>query len=429
MNLERRAPRRERQRARRALTPDPDGLRLLTSTDGVDFARAAVGQCGGEVISARLDHIDHQPGRGTSVLYSCDVNWPGSRRLELVGLTWRAGGLNPADLDAEVFHDDNHEVAAWIYPEDPDLPGLARATVVDQVLALLLEHRLVPVSCDASQLSLQMVSYRPRARAVVRASLRAAGSNRPAMVFYLKAFTAADGPRALRRLEMMGRAGLPVARLLAATDDQLLVLAALDGQPMAHHIFDESPAVSGDQLVGLLDELPAGLLDLPRRPAWADAVGHYADMVAGQLPAAGDRAREVARVVGAAADTAPADEPTHGDFHEGQLFLSGGRVSGLLDVEAAGPGRRVDDLACMIAHLSTVQHMDAGQAARTEVLIRRLLASFDARVDPVQLRLRAAGVAISLASGPYQEQAPDWKHQTLGILAGAEDLIRRAEQL
>ncbi len=53
MNLERRAPRRERQRARRALTPDPDGLRLLTSTDGVDFARAAVGQCGGEVISAR----------------------------------------------------------------------------------------------------------------------------------------------------------------------------------------------------------------------------------------------------------------------------------------------------------------------------------------------------------------------------------------
>lgn len=298
MNLERRAPRRERQRARRALTPDPDGLRLLTSTDGVDFARAAVGQCGGEVISARLDHIDHQPGRGTSVLYSCDVNWPGSRRLELVGLTWRAGGLNPADLDAEVFHDDNHEVAAWIYPEDPDLPGLARATVVDQVLALLLEHRLVPVSCDASQLSLQMVSYRPRAR-----------------------------------------------------------------------------------------------------------------------------------VVGAAADTAPAEEPTHGDFHEGQLFLSGGRVSGLLDVEAAGPGRRVDDLACMIAHLSTVQHMDAGQAARTEVLIRRLLASFDARVDPVQLRLRAAGVAISLASGPYQEQAPDWKHQTLGILAGAENLIRRAEQL
>ena len=99
------------------------------------------------------------------MLYSCDVNWPGSRRLELVGLTWRAGGLNPADLDAEVFHDDNHEVAAWIYPEDPDLPGLARATVVDQVLALLLEHRLVPVSCDASQLSLQMVSYRPRARA------------------------------------------------------------------------------------------------------------------------------------------------------------------------------------------------------------------------------------------------------------------------
>ncbi len=152
------------------------------------------------------------------------------------------------------------------------------------------------------------------------------------MVFYLKAFTAADGPRALRRTEMMGRAGLPVARLLAATDDQLLVLAALDEQPMAHHIFDESPAVSGDQLVGLLDEqCPPGCSTCHAVPHPGRRRGALRRHGRRAVPAAGDRAREVAQVVSAAADTAPADEPTHGDFHEGQLFLSGRRVSGLLD--------------------------------------------------------------------------------------------------
>ena len=70
---------------------------------------------------------------------------------------------------------------------------------------------------------------------------------------------------------------------------------------------------------------------------------------------------------------------THGDFHEGQLTVTrvgeGWRPSGLLDVDTVGPGHRVDDLACLVAHaiaagavheahlaMSTADLLDAAEA-------------------------------------------------------------------
>jgi hypothetical protein len=122
----------------------------------------------------------------------------------------------------------------------------------------------------------------------------------------------------------------------------------------------------------------------------------------------------------------PGREATHGDFHEGQLLVAGGAVSGLLDVDTIGPGHRVDDLACLLAHLSTVQRMNTRQAARMQRLVRTWMPVFDARVDPVQLRLRAAGVVISLATGPYRGQEPRWRQETMDIVDAAERLVRSA---
>ena len=72
----------------------------------------------------------------------------------------------------------------------------------------------------------------------------------------------------------------------------------------------------------------------------------------------------------------------------------------MADIDTIGPGRRADDLACLIAHLSTVQRMSAEQAAGLTRLIKIWMQVFDTRVDPRELRLRAAGVIISLATGP-----------------------------
>ena len=121
----------------------------------------------------------------------------------------------------------------------------------------------------------------------------------------------------------------------------------------------------------------------------------------------------------------PGDEPTHGDFHEGQVHVADGRVVGILDVDTIGPGRRADDLACLIAHLSTIQRMNAEQEARVHGLLRAWVPVFDERVDPVELRLRAAAVIISLATGPYRGQEPDWERETVQMVDSAEALVRQ----
>ena len=177
---------------------------------------------------------------------------------------------------------------------------------------------------------------------------------------------------------------------------------------------------TAEALVGLLDAMPPAVVGLPRRPPWTDAVGSYAEMVG--CGVAGRRAQLswlVDRVTSGLAGIPPGNEPTHGDFHEGQLFVAGGRVTGVLDIDTVGPGRRVDDLACLLAHLSTVQRMSPEQAIGLTRLVNLWLPVFDARVDPVELRLRAAAVIISLATGPYRAQQPQWQAETAGMLNAA----------
>jgi Phosphotransferase enzyme family len=145
------------------------------------------------------------------------------------------------------------------------------------------------------------------------------------------------------------------------------------------------------------------------------------------LPAAGPQLSWlVGRITNRLGGIPPGNEPTHGDFHEGQLFVAGGRITGVLDIDTVGPGRRVDDLACLLAHLSTVQRMSPEQAVGLTRLISLWLPVFDVRVDPAELRLRAAAVIISLATGPYRAQQPNWQTETAGMLSTAEQLARSA---
>ena len=86
---------------------------------------------------------------------------------------------------------------------------------------------------------------------------------------------------------------------------------------------------------------------------------------------------------------------------------------------------RADDLACLIAHLSTIQRMNPAQEAKVHRLIRTWVPVFDTRVDPLELRLRAAAVIISLATGPFRGQEPEWEWETLRMIASAEALVRQ----
>lgn len=401
--------------------PD-DGSDLLTSADAEDVLSAAVQHSGGTLVSWQLDHVDANPRRSTTATYHAVVDWPFGRREELIGASTRAAGRQPTDERAVIFGDGNREVAVWLYPNDPDLPGLPRASFPDRFAALLNETGALGRPVAAEQVRLETIGYRPRRRAVVRATVD--GPHGPE-VLYVKVLREHLFPAVLGRHRLLLDAGLPSPPIAAVTDDHLLVLRELPGRPLATALFDEVPPCRAEDLVALLDAMPPEVAVLERHRPWVDAVDQYATMVGTALPEAGPMLDAMVSAIRSGLAGIPAgDEPTHGDFYEAQLFVHSGRISGILDIDTIGPGRRADDLACLVAHLATVQRMNATQAARVQRLLTEWLPVFDRRVDPVELRLRAAAVAISLATGPYRGQEPDWQGETWQILRSADQLIR-----
>ncbi|MCI1747478.1 MAG: aminoglycoside phosphotransferase family protein [Acidipropionibacterium sp.] len=403
------------------LADGDDGSELLTTAAVDPLLRAAVGHAGGELESWRLDHVDANPGRSTTATYLATVSWPYGTRSELLGVSARSTGPVAGDARARIFADGDRRVAVWLYPDDPDLPGLARAASRDRMAELITELRLVGRPVSPSQLRLHMIGYRPRRRAVLRVEL-----NDPVRAFYVKVLRERVFDEVCSRHRMLLDAGVPAPRVLATTKDHLLILAELPGRPLARALFDRVDPCTAEDLIGLLDTMPAEVAGLRRRPPWSEAIEHFAQMVATAMPSQAPRLEWMSTLIQESLAGVPeGDEPTHGDFHEGQVHVAGGRVCGVLDVDTIGPGRRADDLACLVAHLSTVQRMDQRQAARVHHLIRRWVPVFDQRVDPTELRLRAAAVIISLATGPYRGQEPHWEHETVSVLDAAEALVRQ----
>lgn len=401
---------------------DPDGSTLLTSAEVKDLLSAAVEHAGGSLISWRLDHVDANPRHSTTATYSAAVDWPTGRRTELLGASARAGGRSGNDERAVIFGDGEREVAVWLYPHDPDLPGLSRAAAPDSLAALFNEHRVFDHPVAVENIALEMISYRPRRRAVLKAVVTTSSGPK---TFFVKVLRESSYTPTLQRHELLRRARFPAAVVAAATADFILVLHQVPGRPLTQAIFDEAMPCTAESLIMLLDSLPPAVVELPHRQPWTGAVARYAEMIAAALPVLDPQLRWlVAQVSGGLAAMPPGMEPTHGDFHEGQLFVSNGVITGVLDIDTIGPGRRADDLACMIAHLSTMQRMTAEQAVGLTRLINLWLQVFDTRVDPAELRLRAAGVIVSLATGPYRGQEPNWQAETARMIESAVSLVQ-----
>jgi hypothetical protein len=404
--------------------PDPDGSTLLTTDEVGDVLSAAVAHAGGSLVEWRLDQVDTSPRRSTTATYVATVDWPAGRRTELLGASARAGGRSGNDDRAVILGDGDREVAVWVYPDDPDLPGLRRAAVPRELATMLSEQGIVPSPVRGEDLTVEMISYRPRRRAVVKASVNTSAGTQ---TFYIKVLRETSFGPTLERHEILNRAGIPAPVVAGATADYLMVLLPMVGRPLAHAIFDEAIPCSAENMISILDAMPPEVTALPRRQPWTDAVSVYAEMIIASLPDLRPSIRWlVGEITTGLAGVPLGLEATHGDFHEGQIFVAGGMITGLGDVDTIGPGRRADDLACMIAHLSTVQRMTAEQAAGLTRLINIWMRVFDARVDPRELRLRAAAVIISLATGPYRAQDADWQPETRRMVAAAVALVRSA---
>ena len=349
--------------------------------------------------------------------YDVTVDGPQGRSVQVLGASTGLRGDVPLPDGVLALSDGDVQVAVWRLPLDPGLPALGTAMDEAAVRALLTTYGVA-----AGPVQLTMRTYRPRRRAVVEVDA-------PGCRLFLKVLRPTAVEALHERHRLLREAGLPVPRSLGWREDGLLVLEALPGTTLRSRLrAGGSPAPDGEAVLALLERLPAEVCALPPRASWTDSVGHYAELTACALPQEAERCRQLAARVRATAGDAPADQPTHGDFYETQLLLDGGRISGLLDVDTAGPGRRTDDLACLLAHVSVLAQREPGHRASSKALGASWLTAFDHTVDPRELRARTAGVVLSLATGPHRVQEPNWPAATRDRLDLAEQWLDSANQ-
>lgn len=403
------------------LGSDSDGSRRLTGPDAGELIAHVLQRQGGRVVGWRLDSVDRDPGRYTTALYAVDVEWPDNPGDTLIGLTIRSIGLTDADRAGLVFGPRRRPVVGWMHPHDPELPGLAVVASPAEAATRLRDAGVSGCSSDDG-FRLDMLGYRPRRRAVLR--LRSPAGQ----TWYLKVLPTPQLTASLARHVLLLRSGIPVPQIQAVLPEGVVVTRALPGRPLSQAVFEEDPPIHAQQLLDLLDSLPAAAATLPRRASWTDLLPYYTRLAQADLP---DQARRLASIerrirIGTREDP-PDQRPVHGDFHDGQIFVAGGQITGLLDTDTVGPGRRVDDLACLLAHLRTVRHTSPEQERRLELLRTEWQQAFERTVPARSLRLRAAAVAVSLVTAGRRRPDEDTRAESLAILNVAENLAASAD--
>jgi aminoglycoside phosphotransferase len=386
--------------------PVTTDLDLLTGQDAADLLATAVATSGGELLDWSVRQVDHRPGGSTTVAYRATVRWADGARQVTLGAT--VGRLADQAGDGEsagvlTLDDGDRRAAVWLFPDDPALPALRPSFDAASVSGLLRDLG-VPAE-SRGPVTLAVRAYRPTRRAVIEATT-------PGARVFLKVVRPARVADLRARHALLSDAGLPVPRPLGWTDEGLLVLAPLSGVSMRTALQRGEPVPSAHDVLALLDRLPPAVVELPRRSAWSENAAHYASVVGAALPPEAERSAQLAATIDRRIAGVHGDEPTHGDLYEAQILLQDGRISGLLDVDTAGPGRRADDLACLVAHLETLSLLRGWDAERLAGLAREYATAFAAAVDPDELAARVAGVLLSLATGPHRVQDAGWQAQT-----------------
>jgi aminoglycoside phosphotransferase len=388
----------------------PAPLSLLLGADAPDLLAVAVEACGWRLRGLRVATVGVQPSGATVVRYDADIERPDGTpaRESLVATT---GDRIPAG--AAVLAGQGTRVGIWRWPHDPALPALAVAADPTRLAATLLAAGLPRTAPP----EIRVRGYRPGRRAVLEIN-----GGGPRLYAKVVRPSAVDAMRA--RHELLAPY-LPVPRVLTATPDGLLVLPELPGTPLRTILAADSPPPAPAALEAVLDALPDALLALPARRGHLQRVRHFTGVLAlTAVTAAADRARLDALAAALADVDAAAypHVPVHGDLHEGQVLTDGGTVTGLLDLDTAGPGQRIDDWATMLAHLSVLAlHSTRPEPARRYGAT--LLAAAETRYPRVQLRSRIAAAVLGLATGPFRVQQDRWREHTHARLALTEQWL------
>ncbi len=397
-----------------AWSPD---LQLLLGPDADGPLRALIEAANGELLSFRPRQVNHQPNPSTGVSatiaqYAAQVRWAGGRVANET-LVMATGGRIPKR--AAVLEGDGVRVGIWRWPHDPDLPGLAAAVDADTVAALLAD-----LGMGGGKVRLSVRAYRPGRRAVIEVS----GTHG-------RVFLKVVRPHRVQALHSKHRqlaAHLPVPHSYGYSPEGILVLQALPGSSLRGALTGPAvPLPTAGALQGLLDLLPAELAGDSSCADHLERAAHYADVVAGCLP---DERTRLDDLVASYARTEPGEHPAvpvHGDFYEGQILVDRGRITGLLDVDTAGAGHRIDEWATLLAHLCVLGLLHP-KARRIKRYGAELLTELETRYARAELRPRISAAVLGLATGPFRVLLPRWPEQTRRRIELAEEWLRGADK-
>lgn len=225
------------------------------------------------------------------------------------------------------------DMGVWRYPNDPALPGLPAAATPGGLRAELA--RVAP-QVDADLV--HMVALQPLQRAVVRVG---DGDH----CVYVKVLPPWRTATVAERHHRAHRGGLPAPVVLAVHEARgLIVFEALSGTPLAEHLETGRPVPSAEEM-------------------WVFV-------------------RRLAHVVG-----------THGDLHDRQLLVDDvGTITGVVDLDDAGEGDLIDDLARLLAHMLIRGDTHPNQRARVGDVVHELRAVLGEHVNVEALDRHTAGV-------------------------------------
>lgn len=370
---------------------------LLLGPDSHDLVRAVLDEVGGRLTELRPVTVSVQPSGTAVVRYSACVE-RGDRHVRETFVA-TAGSRIPAGVAVleGTINGESVRVGVWRWPNDPALPALRWAIDAEQLGRFL---RAMGVDCQALP-TVKVTGYRPGRRAVLQIT---SGES----VLYCKVVRPTQVDTLRRRHELLAP-HVPVPPVVAAADDGLIVLPALPGDGVRAVLTDDGPLPDAAALEALLDRFPPEVLDLPTRPGHVERVGHFAAIL--ELTAMIDSTYrpQLSEVVGRLAEADLGEQPVvpvHGDFYEGQLLVDAGTVTGLLDVDTAGPGHRIDDWATLLAHLDVLNRPAARRWGAD------LLAQVERRYGQRELRPRIAAAVLGLATGPFRVQQRNWARHT-----------------
>ena len=366
---------------------------LLTGPEAGDILATALATAHTELESWTVDAINARPGAETSVGYDVVA---GGERFYMVASTVTLTDEQRSAAKAVHLASEDGAVNVWRHPADPYLPGLAVACVPES-----LAPRLSAVTGREETVeTLDMMVLRPMRRAVLRVRSVADGETH---TWYIKVVRPDRAQALLNRHQMSQHA--PKA---FDAGDGIVVVQEAEGTPMtrALHRPDGSPPAQlrSEMLIACMDALPTTAVDLKARPAVADRVAQYAKLaIAEGLPAA--RIELLVERIEAFLAVAPPHPmvPTHGDLHAANMYVDDAihptKVVALIDLDTLGPGRRIDDCACMLAHMMVLRELDPQGYKGVPAVASRLLEEFAQVFGRDELRARVSANILSLAAG------------------------------